>query len=86
MTGIRTIPGKFECFDGVNLRPKIEAAPEAKAVVWTRGGKEEIDRAKEHAASGEIDAPIVRVFTFAPTEADPLGKARTKILRAFGEN
>lgn len=81
MTGLRATSA-LERFDGVNWRPRVEPAPEAKAVVWARGTEADLANARKYAAA-QISATAVDVFTFPLTEHDPLGAARTRILETF---
>jgi nitrous oxide reductase accessory protein NosL len=70
--------GRMVRFDGVNYRPEMRAAWEAKALVWLRrASPADVEKARDYAKKEGY-----RVFTFDPKEREPLEKAREAVLAA----
>lgn len=79
-TNTTLIPtGRMERFDGVNYRPEMKLAPEAKACIWLNNGTaRDVKNALQYAKT--IDGDAVAVLTFPESEENPLGKARNHVL------
>ena len=70
------IPTGRHVMRDMNWFPEFRSDWEARAGMWMRkGSAKDLQKAKEHAAKEGWE-----VFTFAPTERDPLGKARERVV------
>ena len=79
MSGLK-LTGRY--LDRYRLVPETKAVEAARAVCWLReGSAEDVIKAQAHcAASIAPDATRSAVYTFDPTERDPLGEAKRRIL------
>jgi len=76
MTGIRKTGRQI--WRDANWFPEVEAAPEAKSLVWLNSGTQrDIERARDYAAGEGYT-----VLTYATTERNPLVLARAAVLDA----
>jgi predicted TIM-barrel fold metal-dependent hydrolase len=69
--------GRLERYDGVNYRPIMEAAPEAKALIWLNNGtKDDVVNAEKFASKEGYT-----VILLTAKHPDPLNVARNRIMQ-----